>query len=166
MSLNSCHHIALSQTWPCDHVILIKLHGLEQIRCMITELNQNTGERERSGQNVQRSVTTHLSHSDNNTCKWRILCWKGIAAVVIEILPWNILSQNIMYCCLYLNYFLGSVDLLLFVGFVTFLSDVSTFFKCSVSNCFFLHQVTSQNQPAACLALVYSIVQCNCYLTF
>lgn len=147
--------------------MIIKLHELEQIRYMISELNQNTGERERSGQNVQRSAATHLSHSDNNMCIWRILCWKGIAAVRREILTWNILSQNVMYCCLCLNYFLGSVGLLLLVVFVTFLSGLAIFFfKCSVSNSFCLHQVTSQNQLAAYVALVYSVVQCNCYLIF
>lgn len=66
--------------------MIIKLHGLEQIRYMIAELNQSTGERERREQNVQRSAT-HLSHSDNSTCIWRTLCWKGITAVGREILP-------------------------------------------------------------------------------
>lgn len=67
--------------------MIIKLHGFEEIRYMIAELNQNIGERGRRGQNVQRSATTHISHSDNNTCVWRILCWTGIAAVRREILP-------------------------------------------------------------------------------
>lgn len=61
------------------------------------------------GKEVQRFATTHLSHSGKNICIWRILCWKGIAAVRREILPWNILSQNVVYCCLCPNCFLGSL---------------------------------------------------------